>query len=117
MKHFLKEVRHLKYLESSTIQSNANWQIRNISLGEEICELKHLKELSVYALGLEKLSENFIKLGGKVDDSYVGLEALNLASNGFNQLSDITNVVNQENFPNLTALSLTGCRRVDIIKT
>lgn len=111
-----KEVRHLKYLESFTIQSNANWQIRNISLGEEICELKHLKELSVYALGLEKLSENFIKLGGKVDDSYVGLEALNLASNGFNQLSDITNVVNQENFPNLTALSLTGCRRVDIIK-
>lgn len=111
-----KEVRHLKYLESFTIQSNANWQIRNISLGEEICELKHLKELSVYALGLEKLSENFIKLGGKVDDSYVGLEALNLASNCFNQLSDITNVVNQENFPNLTALSLTGCRRVDIIK-
>lgn len=111
-----KEVRHLKYLESFTIQSNANWQIRNISLGEEICELKHLKELSVYGLGLEKLSENFIKLGGKVDDSYVGLEALNLASNGFNQLSDITNVVNQENFPNLTALSLTGCRRVDIIK-
>lgn len=111
-----KEVRHLKYLESFTIQSNANWQIRNISLGEEICELKHLKELSVYALGLEKLSENFIKLGGKVDDSYVGLEALNLASNGFNQLSDITNVVNQENFPNLTALSLTGCRRVGIIK-
>lgn len=111
-----KEVRHLKYLESFTIQNNANWQIRNISLGEEICELKHLKELSVYALGLEKLSENFIKLGGKVDDSYVGLEALNLASNGFNQLSDITNVVNQENFPNLTALSLTGCRRVDIIK-
>lgn len=110
-----KEVRHLKYLESFTIQSNANWQIRNISLGEEICELKHLKELSVYALGLEKLSENFIKLGGKVDDSYVGLEALNLASNGFNQLSDITNVVNQENFPNLTALSLTGCR-LDIIK-
>lgn len=109
-----KEVRHLKYLESFTIQSNANWQIRNISLGEEICELKHLKELSVYALGLEKLSENFIKLGGKVDDSYVGLEALNLASNGFNQLSDITNVVNQENFPNLTALSLTGCRRVII---
>ena len=41
---------------------------------------------------------------------------MNLASNGFNQLSDITNVVNQENFPNLTALSLTGCRRVDIIK-
>lgn len=111
-----KEVRHLKYLESFTIQSNANWQIRTISLGEEICELKHLKELSVYALGLEKLSKNFIKLGGKVDDSYVGLEALNLASNGFNQLSDITNVVNQENFPNLTVLSLTGCRRVDIIK-
>ncbi len=111
-----KEVRYLRYLESFTIQSNANWQIRNISLGEEICELKHLKELSVYALGLNKLPENFINLGGKVDDSYVGLEALNLASNGFDKLSDVTNVVNQENFPNLTALSLTGCRRVDIIK-
>lgn len=111
-----KEVRYLKYLESFSIQNNANWQIRNISLGEEICGLKHLKELSVYALGLNGLPEDFIKLGGKVDESYAGLEALNLASNGFNKLSDVTDIVNQENFPKLTALSLTGCRRVDIIK-
>ena len=71
---------------------------------------------SVYALGLNGLPEDFIKLGGKVDESYAGLEALNLASNGFNKLSDVTDIVNQENFPKLTALSLTGCRRVDIIK-
>ncbi len=111
-----KEIRYLKYLESFSIQSNANWQIRDVSLGEEICELKYLKSLSAYAYGMNKLPDNFIKLGGNTNEGYKGLETLNLASNGFPKLSDVTNVVNQQNFPKLATLSLTGCRRVDIIK-
>ena len=40
-----KEIRHLKYLESFSIQSNANRQTRTVHLGEEICELEYLKNL------------------------------------------------------------------------
>ena len=67
-----KEVRYLKYLESFEIQSNSNNQTRIVSLGEEICELKYLKSLTVFAYGMEKLPDNFIKLGGKVDKKLSG---------------------------------------------
>ena len=40
-----KEIRYLKYLESFSIQSNANRQTRTVHLGEEICELEYLKNL------------------------------------------------------------------------
>ena len=43
---------YLKYLESFEIQSNSNNQTRIVSLGEEICELKYLKSLTVFALSL-----------------------------------------------------------------
>ena len=108
-----KEVRYLKYLESFEIQSNSNNQMRIVSLGEEICELKYLKELSVSAYGMDKLPENFVKLGGKVDKSYRGLEKLDLSSNNFASLAAITEVVNVENFPELHSFGLVGCRRSD----
>lgn len=111
-----KEIRFLKYLESFDLQSNENRQTRHVSLCEEICDLKYLKELTVYSYGLSELPENFAKLGGAVDNSYVGLERLNLGSNNFGSLSAITDVVNEKNFPKLTSLDLSGCRRVDIIK-
>lgn len=108
-----KEIRHLKYLESLTMQSNENRQIREVSLGEEICELKYLTNLVVFAYGMVKLPDNFIKLGGEVDKNYRGLEILNLASNNFPKLSTITDVVNKDNFPKLRTLTLNGCRRID----
>lgn len=111
-----KEVRYLKYLESFAVQSNENRQTRVVSLGEEICELKYLKELTVFSYGMVTLPENFIKLGGNTGEGYVGLKTLALSSNNFAKLSDITTVVNQTNFPHLTSLSLAGCRRTDIIK-
>ena len=61
----------------------------------------------------EKLPDNFIKLGGKVDKSYRGLEKLDLSGNNFPSLAAITEVVNEENFPELYAFNLTGCRRSD----
>lgn len=110
---FPKELRHLKYLESLTIQSNENRHIREVSLCEEICELKYLKKLTVFAFGMTKLPDNFIKLGGKIDDSYRGLEVLDLSTNNFSKLSMITDVVNQTNFPKINTLILSGCRRTD----
>lgn len=119
---FPKEIRYLKYLESLTLRTNTNWQIRgNVKLGNEICSLEHLKELSVYAYGITQLPEDFKKLGSH-------LEALGLMSNGFSKLSDIITTVdekdypgnehklNRKDFPKLTALSLTGCRRTDTLK-
>lgn len=111
-----KEVRHLKYLESFSIQSNENRQTRNVKLCEEICNLKYLKELTVYAYGLTELPESFVKLGGAAESGYRGLRKLNIGSNNFADLSTITDVVNQANFPHLIYLDLSGCRRVDIIK-
>lgn len=108
-----KEVRYLKYLESFSIRSNANSQIRDIHLGEEICELKHLKELVLYSYGITSLPANFAKLGGATNEGYAGLKSLSLSATNFATLSTITKVVNKENFPYLTSLALNGSRRTD----
>lgn len=102
-----KEIRYLKYLESFTVQSNVNNQLRVVSLGEEICELQHLKNLTVYAYGLAEFPKNFTNLKN--------LETLSLASNNFAKLSDITSVVNKTNFPKLTELNLSSNRRTDVL--
>jgi len=102
-----KEVRNLKYLESFYVSANANNQTREVELGEEIGELKYLKELTVYAYGLVRLPDNFVKLGKT-------LEYLNLTSNNFNKLSDLTKVVNKTNFPHLHSLIFYAQRRNDV---
>ena len=103
---FPKEIKYLKYLESLTIETNVNRQIREMHLSEEICELKHLKELNVYAYGLVDLPDNFDKLGKT-------LEYLDLGSNNFKKLSTITEDVNPRKFPHLKGLQLSTCRRND----
>ena len=103
-----KEVKNLKYLESFSVASNDNNQIREMQLGEDICELAYLKHLTVQAFGLVKLPAGFKKLGKS-------LESLNLVSNNFNKLSDITNIVNEKNFPKLRNLILYAQRRTDVV--
>ena len=103
-----KEVGNLKYLESFSVAANENNQIREVKLGEEICSLKYLKNLTVQAYGLTQLPAGFAKLGKS-------LESLNLVSNNFNQLSDITNIVNEKNFPKLRNLILYAQRRTDVV--
>lgn len=103
---FPKEIKYLKYLESLTIQTNVNRQIRKMHLGEEICGLENLKELNVYAYGLVDLPKNFVNLGDK-------LEYLDLGSNNFPKLSTVTNIVNPQNFPHLKGLELSTGRRND----
>lgn len=103
-----KEVGNLKFLESFSVAANENNQIREVKLGEEICSLKYLKNLTVQAYGLTQLPANFDKLGNS-------LETLNLVSNNFNKLSDITNIVNEKNFPKLRNLVLYAQRRTDVV--
>ena len=103
-----KEVGNLKYLESFSVAANENNQIREVKLGDDICSLKYLKNLTVQAYGLTKLPTSFAKLGSS-------LETLNLVSNNFNKLSDITNIVNEKNFPKLRNLILYAQRRTDVV--
>ena len=103
-----KEVGNLKFLESFSVAANENNQIREVKLGDEICSLKYLKNLTVQAYGLTQLPTNFVKLGKS-------LETLNLVSNNFNKLSDITNIVNEKNFPKLRNLILYAQRRTDVL--
>ena len=103
-----KEVGNLKFLESFSVAANENNQIREVELGDEICSLKYLKNLTVQAYGLTQLPASFVKLGKS-------LESLNLVSNNFNKLSDITNIVNEKNFPKLRNLILYAQRRTDVV--
>ena len=103
---FPREIRYLKYLESVTLQSNTNRQIREMDLGEEIGELEHMKNLTVNSYGLKGLPANFVRLGQT-------LEKLDLGANNFAKLTDITTVVNKTNFPKLKVLKLSGNRRND----
>lgn len=103
-----KEVGNLKFLESFFVAANENNQIREVKLGDDICSLKYLKNLTVQAYGLTQLPTDFAKLGSS-------LETLNLVSNNFNKLSDITNIVNEKNFPKLRNLILYAQRRTDVV--
>ena len=103
-----KEVGNLKFLESFSVAANENNQIREVKLGDEICSLKYLKNLTVQAYGLTQLPASFVNLGKS-------LESLNLVSNNFNKLSDITNIVNEKNFPKLRNLILYAQRRTDVL--
>lgn len=103
-----KEVGNLKFLESFSVAANENNQIREVNLGDEICSLKYLKNLTVQAYGLTQLPASFVHLGKS-------LETLNLVSNNFNKLSDITNIVNEKNFPKLRNLILYAQRRTDVV--
>ena len=103
-----KEVGNLKFLESFSVAANENNQIREVKLGNEICSLKYLKNLTVQAYGLTQLPASFVNLGKS-------LESLNLVSNNFNKLSDITNIVNEKNFPKLRNLILYAQRRTDVV--
>lgn len=102
------EVGNLKFLESFSVAANENNQIREVNLGDEICSLKYLKNLTIQAYGLTQLPTNFVNLGKS-------LETLNLVSNNFNKLSDITNIVNEKNFPKLRNLILYAQRRTDVV--
>ena len=102
-----REVRYLKYLESFSIASNDNSQIRNVKICDELCNLEHLKSLTVKAYGLQELPNSFKNLKN--------LEVLDLSFNCFTSLDKLTQTINKTNFPKMRKLHLYGQRRNDVI--
>ena len=94
------ELRYLKYIETLKIYSNVNTMLLSIELGNEICNLKHLKHLQIGAFGLVSLPEEFKNLSQ--------LETLDLNSNNF---AEVPAILTKDNFPNLKSLNLLACRR------
>ncbi len=99
-----EEISKLKYLESFSVFSNENAYIKSIHLGDALNNLEYLKHVELFAYGIVDLPEGFANLKK--------LETLSLISNSF---SSIPQIISRENFPNLTALSLSGGRRRDYI--
>lgn len=101
------EIVNLKYVEDLGFFSNTNNGLKSIELGNEICQLKYLKNLRLDAFGLISLpAESELKnLGDK-------LESLSLSSNNFTKIPD---GINQKTFPNLKVLKISSNRRRDIV--
>ncbi|MDO4460962.1 MAG: hypothetical protein Q4C30_00505 [Bacteroidia bacterium] len=95
------ELGYLTYLKSLTVQTNVNTMLCNIKLGSEICNLKHLSYLSLFAYGLVSLPDDLVNLGGT-------LESLCISNNNF---TEIPSILTKENFPKLKHLEINACRR------
>lgn len=95
-----QEVKYLKYAETLSFFGNTNTMYLNIALGNEICELRHLKNLQIAAYGIASLPDEFKNMKQ--------LEVLDINSNNF---PTIPAILTPENFPNLKELNLMGMRR------
>lgn len=117
------QVKYLKTAESITFSGNSNTFLKDIVLGNEICELaKHgnLRNLAIRAYGLVGLPENFTEFGQT-------LVSLDLSSNNFEVMGKSGSTINgvkvlgiesitQENFPHLRSLYLNKINRYDTTK-
>lgn len=117
------QVKYLKTAESITFSGNSNTFLKDIVLGNEICELaKHgnLRNLAIRAYGLVGLPENFTEFGKT-------LVSLDLSSNNFEVMGKSGSTINgvkvlgiesitRENFPYLRSLYLNKINRYDTTK-
>lgn len=117
------QVKYLKTAESITFSGNSNTFLKDIVLGNEICELAqygHLRNLAIRAYGLVGLPENFTEFGET-------LVSLDLSSNNFEVMGKSGSTINgvkvlgiesitQENFPHLRSLYLNKINRYDTTK-
>lgn len=94
------EVQYLTGAQELQFYSNTNTFQLSLDTGEYICELKHLKRLTISAYGLTSLHENFTNLKE--------LEYLDLGSNNFEK---IPRILTPENFPKLHVLKLANNQR------
>ena len=117
------QVKYLKTAESITFSGNSNTFLKDIVLGNEICELAqygHLRNLAIRAYGLVGLPENFTEFGKT-------LISLDLSSNNFEVMGKSGSTINgvkvlgiesitRENFPYLRSLYLNKINRYDTTK-
>ena len=97
------EVRYLTAADEIYIFGNANTFLLNLSLGEDICELKQLRRLTVGSYGLVSLPQSLTKLEN--------LEYLNICANNFQRVPE---VLTKENFPKLRTLIMNANQRSTI---
>ena len=98
------EIQYLTAMEELFVYGNSNtFLIKSLDCGPYVCKLTQLRKLTIGAYGLSALHEDFINLEN--------LEYLNLESNNFQK---IPAVLNEENFPNLTAMILNANTRYTI---
>lgn len=117
------QVKYLKTAESITFSGNSNTFLKDIVLGNEICELAqygHLRNLAIRAYGLVGLPENFTEFGKT-------LVSLDLSSNNFEVMGKSGSTINgvkvlgiesitRENFPYLRSLYLNKINRYNTTK-
>lgn len=117
------QVKYLKTAESITFSGNSNTFLKDIVLGNEICELAEygrLRNLAIRAYGLVGLPENFTEFGKT-------LVSLDLSSNNFEVMGKSGSTINgvkvlgiesitRENFPHLRSLYLNKINRYDTTK-
>lgn len=117
------QVKYLKTAESITFSGNSNTFLKNIVLGNEICDLVkygNLRKLTVRAYGLVGLPANFTEFGKT-------LISLDLSSNNFEVMGKSGSTINgvkvlgiesitRENFPHLRNLYLNKINRYDTTK-
>lgn len=117
------QVKYLKTAESITFSGNSNTFLKDIVLGNEICELVkygNLRNLAIRAYGLVGLPENFTEFGKT-------LVSLDLSSNNFEVMGKSGSTINgvkvlgiesitRENFPHLRSLYLNKINRYDTTK-
>mgnify|MGYP002306966313 FL=1 len=117
------QVKYLKTAESITFSGNSNTFLKDIVLGNEICELAeygNLRNLAIRAYGLVGLPENFTEFGKT-------LVSLDLSSNNFEVMGKSGSTINgvkvlgiesitRENFPHLRNLYLNKINRYDTTK-
>lgn len=96
------QVKFLTKLEYLSVRSNTNSMNKSITLGNDVCELKNLKFLNLFAYGITSLPKEMANMKT--------LEELNISSNHLSEVPmDIL-----RNLPNLKAFSMVGCRRNDV---
>lgn len=117
------QVKYLKTAESITFSGNSNTFLKDIVLGDEICELAqygNLRNLAIRAYGLVGLPENFTEFGKT-------LVSLDLSSNNFEVMGKSGSTINgvkvlgiesitRENFKHLRSLYLNKINRYDTTK-
>lgn len=94
------EFKYLTAADEIFVFGNTNTFLKDLQVGDELCELTQLRRLTLGAYGLDGLPENFKNLKN--------LEYLNICSNN---LSTVPKVLTKENFPKLRSLIMNANQR------
>lgn len=117
------QVKYLKTAESITFSGNSNTFLKNIVLGNEICDLVkygNLRNLAICAYGLVGLPENFTELGNTLISLDLGSNNFEVMGKGGTTIDGVKVIgiesITQDNFPYLRKLDLTKINRYDTTK-